>query len=156
MATEQTIPPISEAAKQAASDAYDEEVRRATSKVSDPTLQQLIDAWGTARVTRLAEQKIVDRLEETEKKLKAQVIAKMKTAKVTSLGGQKYGANFKSKDKPTTGDWQKLYTYIKEHDAFDLLQKRLTETAVEARWEEGEEIPGIVKFPVEDITMFTV
>lgn len=120
------------------------------------TLQELIDAWGTARVTRLAEEKKVAKLEEKEKQLKAQVIAKMKAAQATSMGGQKYGANFQKKDKPTAGDWQKLYAYIKENDAFDLLQKRLTETAVTARWEEGEEIPGIVKFPVEDVTMFTV
>lgn len=124
--------------------------------MSEPTLQELIDSWGTARTNRLAEAKKVEALEVTEKKLKALVIAKMMESKQTSTGGQKYGANYSRKEKPTTGDWQKLYAYIKENDAFDLLQKRLTETAVTARWEDGEEIPGIVKFPVDDITMFTV
>jgi hypothetical protein len=123
---------------------------------AEPTLQQLIDNWGAARIARLAQQKVVDALEVSEKKLKAQVIAQMIEAKQTSTGGQKYGANYTRKEKPTTGDWSKLYAYIKENDAFDLLQKRLTETAVAARWEDGIEIPGVVKFPVDDITMFTV
>lgn len=123
----------------------------------EPTLQQLIDDWGAARITRLAEQKVVDRLEEKEKKLKALVIAKMKEAKATSMGGLKYGANRDpNKKKPVAGDWSKIYAWIAENDAFDILQKRLTETAVQARIDDGIEIPGIVEIPIDDITMFTV
>lgn len=125
-------------------------------RLSEPTLQQLLDAWGAARVRRLAEQKKVDELEDKEKKLKAQVIAAIKTSKLTSAKGQKYGANYKEKHIPTAGNWAEIYKWIAANDAFDILHKRLTEKAIEARWEEGVEIPGVVKFPVEDITMFTV
>jgi hypothetical protein len=120
------------------------------------TLQELIDEWGATRVQRLAEQKKVDRLEETEKKLKALVIAKMVKAKQTSTGAQKYGANYSKKNKPVAGDWSKIYAYIRENNEFDLLQKRLMESAIQARWDDKIEIPGIITFPVEDITMFTV
>lgn len=120
------------------------------------TLQQPIDNWGAARIARLAQQKVVDALEVEEKKLKAKVIQAMIDAKQTSTGGQRYGANYSRKEKPTAGDWSKIYKWIAENDAFDLLQKRLTEKAVEARWEDGIEIPGVVKFPVDDVTMFTV
>lgn len=123
----------------------------------ETTLQQLIDAWGTARIKRLAEQKVVDKYEEEEKKLKAQVIARMKAAKATSMGGLKYGANRDpNKTKPVAGDWSKIYAWIKENDAFDILQKRLTDTAIQARIEDKIEIPGIIQMPVDDITMFTV
>lgn len=123
----------------------------------EPTLQELIDAWGAARVARLAEQKIVDRMEEHEKNLKAVVIAKMKEAKATSMGGLKYGANRDpKKKKPVAGNWQEIYKWIAENDAFDILQKRLTETAVQARLDDGVEIPGIIEIPIDDITMFTV
>lgn len=127
-----------------------------TCRKSPPTLQQLIDDWGAARIHRLAEAKKVEALEVEEKKLKAKVIAAMIDAKQTSTGGQRYGANYSRKEKPTAGDWSKIYAFIKENDAFDLLQKRLTEKAVELRWEDGITIPGVVKFPVDDITMFTV
>ncbi len=122
----------------------------------EETLQQLIDAWGAARIQRLAEQKKVDLIEDKEKKLKAKVIAAMIAAKQTSTGAQKYGANYSRKEKPVAKDWAKIYTWIAQNDAFDLLQKRLTETAVQARWDDKVEIPGIAKFPVDDITMFTV
>lgn len=127
-----------------------------TAPARDMTLQELMDAWGTARVARLAEQKKVDALEDKEKKLKAKLIAAMKEAKMTSGKGQKYGANYTSKDMPTAGDWPKIYAWIAANDAFDILHKRLTTTAIEARWEDGVEIPGIVKLPVDEINMTTV
>lgn len=127
-----------------------------TPPARDMTLQELVDAWGTARIARLAEQKKVDTLEDKEKKLKAKVIAAVKEAKLSSVKGLKYGANYTSKDLPTAGDWSKVYAWIKENDAFDILHKRLTTTAIEARWEDGVEIPGIVKLPVDEINMTTV
>lgn len=124
---------------------------------SEMSLQELIDAWGTARTARLAEQKKVDVLEDNEKKLKAQVIAKMKAANATSMGGLKYGANRDpNKTKPVAGNWKDIYSWITANDAFDILQKRLTETAVQARLDEGIEIPGIIQMPIDDVTMFTV
>jgi hypothetical protein len=124
--------------------------------VNTEEIKTLADFWGMKRIERLAAQKIVDKIEDEEKQLKAQLIQACKEAGISSIGGSKYGANYKTKDKPTVGDWAKLYAFIKENDAFDLLHKRLTEKAVEERWEDNVEIPGVVKFPVDDITMFTV
>lgn len=118
-------------------------------------LSTLIDAWGEARKKRLEAKREMDRLEVEEKKLKAQVIREMSLAKASSHGGQKYGANYSKKDKPTAGNWPKIYAWIKKNDGFDILQRRLTESAIELRREDKIIIPGIVMFPVEDITLFT-
>lgn len=123
--------------------------------MAEPTLQQLIDAWGDARTARLEAQRTVDQLEKGEKELKALVIAGMKFQKMSSCGGQRRGANYKAKQVPTAGDWRKIYDWIKENDAFDILHKRLTDTAIKAREEDGIIIPGIVTIEVDDITMFT-
>ncbi len=48
--------------------------------------------------------------------------------------------------KPKAIDWMQTHSWIKEHDAIDLLEKRLSKSAVLARWEDGVDIPGVVKF----------
>lgn len=53
------------------------------------------------------------------------------------------GARIVRKQKPFISDWAALDGYIREHDATDLLQKRLTESAVKLRWEDGIAIPGV-------------
>lgn len=44
------------------------------------------------------------------------------------------------------GGWDAIYKFIKEQDAFDILQKRLHEAGCKARWESGVEIPGVKQF----------
>jgi hypothetical protein len=40
-------------------------------------------------------------------------------------------------------DFGALEGYIREHGALDLLQRRLTESAVKLRWDDGIQIPGV-------------
>ena len=53
------------------------------------------------------------------------------------------GSRIVTKQKPYISDWTALNEYIKEHDATDLLQKRLTESAVKLRWDDDIQIPGV-------------
>jgi hypothetical protein len=45
----------------------------------------------------------------------------------------------------TVGGWPAVLDYIIANKATDLFQKRLTASAVKARWDEGEVIVGIEK-----------
>jgi hypothetical protein len=53
------------------------------------------------------------------------------------------GARLEVKVKPYISDYTALEGYIREHGALDLLQKRLTESAVKLRWDDGVAIPGV-------------
>lgn len=121
------------------------------SEISDLSVKA--DAYLRARKARLAKQHEVDELEVVEKKLKAEIIAKLNETKAMAIGGNLVTLTLKRKFKPTTRDWQKVYDYIQETGSWDLLQKRLTETAVTLRWEDGVEIPGIEKFPVDELSI---
>lgn len=44
---------------------------------------------------------------------------------------------------PKIENYQALEAYIYEKRAIDLLQKRLTESAVKFRWDDGQIIPGV-------------
>jgi hypothetical protein len=119
--------------------------------VSD--VAQLVDAYIATRTQRLAADKIAAKYKEEESALKKRLIEIAIAAKTKSLGGSVGTVNYDRSNKPTVTDWPKLYEYIKAHDAFDLLQKRLGEGAVEERWEDGIVIPGVSTFPVDNLTI---
>jgi hypothetical protein len=50
------------------------------------------------------------------------------------------------KPVPKVTDWDALYAHIKKTGAFELLQKRPTESAFAERWDAGKSVPGTEKF----------
>ena len=116
----------------------------------------MIEAYSDKRDERLALQRQTDTLKKEETQLQLELIAALKDAGMTSAGGSAHKVSMKVVQKPTAGDWEQIYEYIKDNDAFDLLQRRLGETAVKARWEDGIEIPGVISFPVEKLTLSKV
>jgi hypothetical protein len=71
--------------------------------------------------------------------LSAQILQLMHEGKLTNVNG----ARIELKRKPYISDFSALEGYIVEHSALDLLQKRLTESAVKLRWDDGIQIPGV-------------
>lgn len=45
--------------------------------------------------------------------------------------------------QPKADDWPAFYGYVKANDAFELLHKRLSVTAIKERWDAGETIHGV-------------
>ena len=83
------------------------------------------------------------RLKAEEDELKAQLILAMEKAGLPDLIIPEASASLREKRRPYIVDYSQLEAYIVENKATDLLQKRLTESAVKARWEDGIVIPGI-------------
>jgi hypothetical protein len=115
------------------------------------TIEDIMAQMFAKRAERLKLQAKADLLEEEEKALAATLTAKKATS------GQ-YGNYFlKTKTKPVPRcppeNWPQVWAYVRENNAFDLLHKRLTETAVMARINGGESVPGIV---TDDKTTYTV
>lgn len=110
----------------------------------------LIDQWYLLNQERLELQRQADALEEKEKKLKAEASTLMKQHSVLKIKGSLCDVEIEEgATVPTPRNWELIYKYIQENGAFDLLQRRLSETAVRARWDEGEDhLPGIDKYPV--------
>jgi hypothetical protein len=116
-------------------------------------LSELVDKFYEARELRLEADRKAAVLKKAETEFKDQLIRELTAQKVTSLGGQLARVTLQQKQKPIVTGWADLYVFIKTHDAFDLLQRRLTETAVKARWEDGIVIPGVDVFPVTDLSV---
>jgi len=54
---------------------------------------------------------------------------------------------------PVAKDWEAIYEYVKENDAFYLLFKRLSSTAYKEMLEAGEVLPGAESYEKETISI---
>ena len=113
----------------------------------------LIDNYGEIRDKRLAADKIAANLKEQEVMFEQSIITELLKNESMGAAGSHYRVTLKKDTKPTTTDWTQVFEYIKLNDAFDIVQRRLTEGAVKARWEEGIEIPGVSKFQTTKLTV---
>lgn len=66
--------------------------------------------------------------------------------KLIGAHGKMGSVTIDKKDYPTVEDWDQVYKYISRNKAFDMLQKRLSSTAVNERWAAGKKVPGVGKF----------
>lgn len=90
-----------------------------------------------------------ERLKLSEQAAKLEVREKEIIDLLTALGVQSgihgpFEVERKTKKVPRCTDWNLFHAYVRENNALDMLHKRLTETAVMARIDAGEIVPGIV------------
>jgi hypothetical protein len=58
-----------------------------------------------------------------------------------------------TKTIPRVADWDKLYAFVKKTGSFDLLQRRLTDSAIQERWEAGKSVPGVETFNAVSVSI---
>lgn len=59
----------------------------------------------------------------------------------------------KSKEIASVEDWEKFYAFLAKKKEFDLLNKAINQRAVQERWEQRKEIPGVGKFVKKVISL---
>lgn len=105
------------------------------------------------RAQRLSVQKQVDELWAEEKALKSHIIDTLPKSEASGVAGKLARVTVVTKDIPQVKDWDTFYKYVKKTGQFDLLQRRLTDTAVKERWEAGKEIPGVEHFKAVTVSL---
>lgn len=113
----------------------------------------LVDRYFIAREQRIAAQRQVDAMEKEEKALKAEIIKSMRAESLSAIGGQVATVELKTKKTAKVEDWNAAYLYIQQSGHFQLLQRRMSETAVREFWDAGMDVPGVVSFPVDDLSL---
>lgn len=116
-------------------------------------LASLADTYYATRERRLALQREVDLIDKEEKTLKGQIIKALKEGEAKAIGGKTVTVTLKTKNVAVAADWDKIHKYIIENDAWDLMQRRLLQSGIDARWEEGVALPGIEAFPVDELSI---
>lgn len=104
------------------------------------------------REKRLELNRAVAALAEKESALQEHIINSLPKSDATGVRGKVAQVSIISKEVGTARDWNKIFNYVQKKGAWDLLQHRLNDAAVAARWEEGEKIPGVEKFQVNKVS----
>lgn len=105
------------------------------------------------RQKRLDAQKVVDALAAEESALKTHIINTLPKSDASGVAGKLARVTVVSKDIPQVKDWKKFYAYVKRHSAFELMQRRLSNKAIEERLEDGKKIPGVEIFHATTVSL---
>lgn len=109
------------------------------------TMGACADRLYAIRQKRLAAQKEVDAIESEEKALKDYIIDNLPKSD-TGASGKVARVSVGTKEIPTVEDWDVFYKYVARTKSFDLLQRRLSDSAIKERWENKKRVPGIGVF----------
>ena len=114
---------------------------------------KLIQECFELRQKRLALQREVDAMEQKEKDMLYDIQKQMTTAGHDDWAYNGYHVHVEPKTAPSAKDWPTILNFIRTTGQLDLLQKRLTESAVKARWDSGVDVPGIDKIVKYSVTI---
>jgi len=115
--------------------------RKKENEVGD--ILELLHEAKIARDARLAVEHEVRELKKREDDAYQKLQEAMTSSGYFTLSDGLITARIDTKQKPYIVDYGALEQYIVENKALDLLQKRLTESAVKLRWDDGIHIPGV-------------
>jgi hypothetical protein len=99
------------------------------------------------REKRYALNKEVAELAEQESQLREFIIRTLPKGEASGVCGSLARVEVTTKDIPQLKDKTKFLAYIKKTGQFDLMQIRISDTAVKDRWENKKTVPGVEAFP---------
>lgn len=119
-------------------------------------LGEVADLLYATRAKRLAMDKQVEDLKSQESALKQHLIDNLPKSETTGVAGKTARVQVVVKQRVGVDNWDALYAHIKKTGSFDLLQRRVSDTAVKDRWENSKQVPGVSATPVVDVSITKV
>jgi hypothetical protein len=116
-------------------------------------LGDCIDLLYSQRERRLALQRELDELKAQEEFVKGHIIGMLHDQELNSGTGDVATASITHRIVAQVEDWDAVYGYVLQNRAFDLLHKRISDTAYRDRLEQDEPVPGIKPFEVEGLSL---
>ena len=105
------------------------------------------------REERLKIQKQVELLASEESAIKEHLINTLPKSDASGVAGKLARVTIVTKQVPQVKDWDAFYKHVKKSGDFDLLQRRLTDSAIKERWEAGKEVPGVEHFNAVSVSI---
>lgn len=115
------------------------------------TIGECIDSLYAKRAARLDLSKQVDMLKAEEEQLQDHILATFTKTDLRGAKGDIATASIKKQAVFSISDWDTFISWVEATDSRDCLQKRLSSTAIAARFADGIEVPGVTKF--EKVTL---
>lgn len=117
------------------------------------TIGACADALYEVRKKRLEAQKVVERLSAEENELREHIIKTLPKSQASGAAGRLARVQVVTREVPQVEDWDKFYQYVSKTKQFDLIQRRVSDRAVQERWEEGEKVPGVKVFNLVSVSV---
>lgn len=112
-------------------------------------LGSAIDALYSLREMRLGYERKAKELKAQETEARNAILATLEASGLQKASGHVATCGVKISTVPIVTDWDSVFTYIKDNDRFDLVQKRISVLAWRETYENEGLIPGTEA--VEDI-----
>lgn len=112
-----------------------------------------IDLLYTKRAERLAKAEEVEAMEKEEKAIREHIISLLGEASLEGAKGNAATASITRRVVGSVTDWSELYAYILKTGSFDLLHKRVSDTAYRDRLEQKEVVPGVEPVTVVGLSL---
>lgn len=110
------------------------------------TIGACIDALYVLRAKRLAGQKEVDKVKAEEAQYEEHILNNFTKTDLRGAKGDIATAAVKSATVYNIDDFDAYFSWVEANDARDCVQKRLSQTAIAARFDNGETVPGVSSF----------
>lgn len=117
------------------------------------TLAACADKFYQLKEQKSAAQKLVDAIDAECKALKEHLINNLPKSEASGVAGKLARVTVVNKKVPQVKDWDKLYAHIKKTNQFEFLQRRLSDSAVNERWDNGKSVPGVESFNVTTLSV---
>lgn len=116
-------------------------------------LGSAIDALYALREMRLGYERKAKELKAEETEARNAILATLEESGLQKASGQQATCGIKTSIIPIVTDWDEVFTYIKDHDRFDLVQKRISVLAWSETYENEGLIPGTEAVEDVDISL---
>jgi hypothetical protein len=102
------------------------------------------DLYAEVRAERLRQEKAAEAVKARETEIYNSILADLNESTDTGAAGKFYRVQRVEKTVQNVADWPSFWAFIRENNAFEMLQKRLSDKAV-AEWAESKDAlpPGI-------------
>lgn len=114
-------------------------------------VEKAIVMWRELRTERLEAERQARVLKNDEDKLKSFLIEAFKQQKLEGMIIDGRSTGLSTKTQPSVADKEAFLTYIRETGQLDLLQFRLATGAVQERWNNEVEVPGVEEIELYDL-----
>lgn len=117
------------------------------------SLGELIDELYTTREDRLAKTKEVDAMKSRESSLKEMILDLLEASGLAKASGSLATCGVTVGEEPMVTDWEKVHSWIRIENRFDLLQRRLSAPAWRDLKSDGVLIPGTEVHTVTNVSL---
>lgn len=117
------------------------------------TLGACADTLYTLREERRKAQRAVDEIEACEALVREHIIQTLPKSETTGVSGKLARVSVVSKTVCQVVDWTKFYAFIKKHNAWELLQRRVSEAPVKERWDDQKKVDGVEPLLVPTLSL---